>query len=287
MDPKLIDLVLKPSLTYQKELLDLCEPILKYLKFSVFNYTRFYPTLDFFCLTTNPYSTQAYWENHLYKYDVHLTESDKYFSGYFFWDTDYDQEVNKKFSSICFPDIDITCGVYYFNKTKSYAEAFIFYGNHIEHLIEIRKYYLNLLDNFIEYFNSHSQPLIEFANQNLSNVLSLASSFIEDQQYFKSDLPNAQSDLINIAEYQKMIAQKAEKISENSIDPITRLLPGLTKRQSECAHWMLLGKTAEETGMILNLSRRTVESYIDNMKKRLECYTKSDLIYKLVQLSAS
>ena len=52
----------------------------------------------------------------------------------------------------------------------------------------------------------------------------------------------------------------------------------LTKREAECMVWLLRGKTTSNIATILELSSRTVESYIKNMKTKTGCRTKSELI---------
>lgn len=58
----------------------------------------------------------------------------------------------------------------------------------------------------------------------------------------------------------------------------------LTQRQIQCAECLLAGRTAKETGKLLGLSTRTVEYYLGNIKSKLECKNKSELIVKLVRL---
>ncbi len=43
----------------------------------------------------------------------------------------------------------------------------------------------------------------------------------------------------------------------------------LSPRENQCLYWTLQGKTAKEAGMILNLSRRTVECYLNTVRKKL------------------
>lgn len=51
-----------------------------------------------------------------------------------------------------------------------------------------------------------------------------------------------------------------------------------TRRESECMLWLLRGKTISGVAAILKLSPRTVEYYIKNMKSKLGCRTKFELI---------
>jgi len=51
-----------------------------------------------------------------------------------------------------------------------------------------------------------------------------------------------------------------------------------TKREAECMLWLLRGKTIGGVALVLKLSPRTVEYYIKNMKNKLGCRTKFELI---------
>lgn len=58
----------------------------------------------------------------------------------------------------------------------------------------------------------------------------------------------------------------------------------LSQRQIQCAEYLLNGRTAKETGELLGLSVRTVEYYLGNIKSKLECKNKTELIVKLIRL---
>ena len=63
-----------------------------------------------------------------------------------------------------------------------------------------------------------------------------------------------------------------------------RALIKLTKRQSECARLLLQGRKYKEIARELNLSTRTIESYIDILKDKLQCQNKTELVLKLTDL---
>jgi DNA-binding CsgD family transcriptional regulator len=52
----------------------------------------------------------------------------------------------------------------------------------------------------------------------------------------------------------------------------------LTQREAECVAHMLQGCTIAESAKILNLSPRTVEFYVKNIKVKLNCRKKSELL---------
>lgn len=51
-----------------------------------------------------------------------------------------------------------------------------------------------------------------------------------------------------------------------------------TQREAECVMAIMQGKTMLETGASLQLSPRTVEYYLDRIKRKLNCRKKSDII---------
>lgn len=53
-------------------------------------------------------------------------------------------------------------------------------------------------------------------------------------------------------------------------------------REIECLAYYEAGLTAKETAKMLNLSFRTIERYFDNMKAKLRCNYKRDLIKILI-----
>lgn len=54
-----------------------------------------------------------------------------------------------------------------------------------------------------------------------------------------------------------------------------------TRREVECIVHLLDGKTVAETAEQLDLSRRTVEYYVNNMKLKLGCHSKQELLRKI------
>ncbi|MBL4647663.1 MAG: PAS domain-containing protein [Gammaproteobacteria bacterium] len=55
--------------------------------------------------------------------------------------------------------------------------------------------------------------------------------------------------------------------------------PGkLSTRELECLFLQLRGKTAKQIAQILQLSKRTIEYYIDNIKSKLGCQNKAELL---------
>lgn len=59
--------------------------------------------------------------------------------------------------------------------------------------------------------------------------------------------------------------------------PMQKLV-NLSEREKDCLRYLIEGKTAKETACLLNLSHRTIEYYFENLKDKLNCVTKRELI---------
>ena len=57
-----------------------------------------------------------------------------------------------------------------------------------------------------------------------------------------------------------------------------------SKRESEMIRLFSKGKTNKKIACELNLSPRTIESYLENIKIKTNCYTKGELIEKIMQM---
>jgi DNA-binding CsgD family transcriptional regulator len=58
----------------------------------------------------------------------------------------------------------------------------------------------------------------------------------------------------------------------------------LSQREAQCLYYTLQGKSARATGSKLHISQRTVEYYINLLKDKFYCESKSDLIEKIMKL---
>ena len=61
--------------------------------------------------------------------------------------------------------------------------------------------------------------------------------------------------------------------------------PGIyfTRREAECMWHLIQGKTIKLAAAAMQLSCRTIEFYLENMKKKIDCKTKPELIELILQ----
>ncbi|MBA2657164.1 MAG: helix-turn-helix transcriptional regulator [Tatlockia sp.] len=65
--------------------------------------------------------------------------------------------------------------------------------------------------------------------------------------------------------------------TDSPIDPVYAEI--FSQRQRECIYCSAQGLSSQETGYILNISKRTVESILNNCMLKLGCRNRYELIY--------
>lgn len=154
------------------------------------------------------------------------------------------------------------------NRQPNYVDVFWFGADTAK--TQIMDFYLNnvdLLDNYTNYFKLKAHKLISAAEKS------------------KIILPHSLQD-----EYQEAFARAKihQDISNHKSYFIEQLqIAGLdvsfTPREIDCIHLLLKGLTAKGIAKRLNLSPRTVESYIENIKTKTQCHSKEQLLDMLAE----
>ena len=60
-------------------------------------------------------------------------------------------------------------------------------------------------------------------------------------------------------------------------------ISNLSKRQKECLYYLTRGMTIKQIAKVLLLSPRTVEFYFDNLRTKLNCHSRSELVSKAIE----
>ncbi len=129
----------------------------------------------------------------------------------------------------------------------------------------INKEYLEL---FILYFNDHAAYLI-----NQTEHLKIPKEFIEDhpapvlktKNFIFAEMEQEFLDSINAKYY------KIKRLQEQY---------SLSGREVQCLELILQNKITKQIANFLHLTTRTAETYIDNLKKKLNCHTKNEIMVK-------
>lgn len=226
-------------------------------------------------------SNHAQWVEDYYRLNLYKSSSFEanpvnYQNGYSIWQPDAATEVLTHGRQYFDSDNGITiiqknnacCEFYFFSASVSNRSIINFYINN-----------LDILDNFINYFKLSARDIIKKAENNkiyLSNhYTSLGKDTANAALNVYTDLRQAFLSEVN--------SQSAVMHSVGQgINQLGNFV--LSKRQAQCLQYLLEGKSAKQTANMLNLSTRTIEFYLDNMKKKMNCRTKLELAGKVMKI---
>lgn len=151
-------------------------------------------------------------------------------------------------------------GMFIFEPSSDSLEAFAFAtGKDNERVINTYLTRLDVIKNFTHYFKEKAGSIIKAAERN-KIILPFHNGKLDT---FEND---GNEDLHDDHLQFKDASHAAS----------------LSKRQMECCKLLLQGKTLKEIADALCLSARTVEYYIGNVKNKLNCKNKAELIKKLL-----
>lgn len=126
--------------------------------------------------------------------------------------------------------------------------------------------YLNqqeLLKSFVSYFCEEMQDLIQKIEDNKVHIAPHCG-----QSFYQS------APLDTVLSPSKA-GQFLQRINKSPL-PI-EMYQSLSSREMECLAWLLKGQTARQMGEHLYLSARTVEGYLENIKNKLGCKSKTEI----------
>jgi len=154
------------------------------------------------------------------------------------------------------------------------------------------------IPNGVEYFfigttpdKSHVPNLLinnhEFVTRFTAYFKEQASSLIQQAEHHRVFIPNK----YHLAASDELGIPTSDRIKQNALNKIINVKKmhvankiTLSAREMMCAKLVLQGKSARLIADDLSLSRRTVETHLSNLKIKLNCRTKSELISQLLSL---
>jgi DNA-binding CsgD family transcriptional regulator len=164
-------------------------------------------------------------------------------------------------------DCDIWNTLSLYRKSEDYVEGFYFASSRSNNKI-ISEYINNmkLFERFTFYFKEKFADVISAAEIKKASLPTI------------SPLVFKQEDLID--------SQEEKNIKDFILNtPINKLFLNVNKKdirlsiqEFKCLAWLSRGKSVKEIGRIMELSPRTVESYIDNTKHKINAHSRSHLI---------
>lgn len=252
------------------KLTKLAEPLNTYFGLDGFFYTYLSPKGEFFQIGNRADVGETYFSNELYQANPLFCHPDNYLSlqSVITDDLHHDpfhtaQDLIKNsygFKNFyCIPKFENGC-VHLFMFTSSNRRLPL-------NSIFLENSYA--LEQFAVYFFENWKQNLPKMDPFLINMGELIGP-----RYFRKDIVLSQSS------NKTLIRQFGEKIG--LIDSFAQI-DALTKREKDCIRLLLKGKTAPQIGESLGISDRTVFDYLDHVKDKLGCASKTEL-FELLQI---
>ncbi len=258
-------------LTSSEDVRSLCNEKLQSLGLTYFLYVIDYKDGRRFWLTNNGEWSEYYFLNEYYKISHFESTNKHYITGHYLWSTLSGQEVYQNARNY----FNIDHGVTLVNKLKD-AYEFAHFGTtkNNSNILHLYLNHIDLLNQFILWFRDKGAALIQMAKDNMITLPT-----VETKQT-KDDILNSSKD-INIKMLMSELTPNKHCLSSAYNNAI------ITNREADCIKWLKQGKTANEIGELLNISKRTVDTHLENIKRKLDCKNLFQLGYIISQIGTN
>ena len=250
-------------LSKSNDIEELISPLNQYLKINYFNYVRILNGGKRTLLSNKPEYIQNFYETFKYN-EKNIIDIESHCKDTFFtWDMCQNQKTfidAKNYYNIANgitlikPQEDYL-DLYYFGTTKDNYNACELYASSI-----------HMFERFILYFINRASELIDFS----------------ENHYFCLESKNHINNSYN------MISVILDEISKDKNFKLSNLIEKthieLTHKESLCAIYILLQMSGLEISKVMGLSQRTIEYHINNMKNKLCCFSKNQLMKTIKQM---
>jgi DNA-binding CsgD family transcriptional regulator len=271
-----------PVLLHASDIKEICRPLIK-LNISYFSHVNIDQSGQFSAVSNHPEFHKHYLEQGYYHADIHLSEISMS-TNYVIWDAlecsgtseQMNQEADELGIRHSFTIID----------KNSTGHNFYHYSTHIKEASFNQTYLsnLDLLKMFITHFNesmSQSKKLIK-AYQFKFSIEQNMAEYAVNNGVNNSGLLEQRADFMREISLPKMESKTERKrlLKNHSlvIHKETHQAVALYRQQMKCLTLLMQGHTAREIANQLNLSHRTINHYLEDLRGKLGCRSSKELI---------
>lgn len=260
---KVDDYVQQFIVEQESDLREIAAP-LDYLEISGFSYSKIYDNGRFMTLTTNAKWAEFHFDKFFKcEYAAADIQSSVLATDASLWISNPDNQIWRDATQF-----NLAGSMLLAKRQVNYLELYCYTTTADNH--KSVDFYLNnqkLLHDFGYLFKDRASYLIKAAELNA----------LQTPREYLVNAPANPTD--NTAELHKQFYEAIQPqrlyIDDNSY---------LTAKEIECLQWCIRGKTAAEIGLLLGITKRTVESHLDKIKLKLNCYKQTDLIRRTIEI---
>lgn len=254
------EMINKYSLRHNKKLNNFCAPILHSFGVNHFWYYKITKEGYYTCLGTNLPWTEYYFSENLYHQNPFIKSPENFEGGIIFIKQIEDQEYQNSIERGV-TDFSLRQNLIFLEKIKDGLEGFGF-ASHLPSAVS-ESLFINempILKLFVKKFRDEFNPLLNKMSEDMVEIAPLIGpSFYE------------KTSSIRTASIDRTLFLKQFCLSE---------ICELSHREKEVLFLVSRGLYAAQIAEHLVLSKRTVEHYIENIKNKIKCYSKAELIQK-------
>jgi DNA-binding CsgD family transcriptional regulator len=256
------DLHRKYFVKFSDRILAVTRPLKDHFGISFFGYHRIDMDGRYTVLTNRPDWVEDYIAKQLYHNDPFLQHPDNYSEGACLYST-IDADKEKRLFKSWGKKVQADEGMILIQKDANAVEFFIFAGHQHHDFSRLYLNHLSLLRTYSMHFKQEMKPIL-FKQKDEGYTLPISSTACQKNLIQpKIDLKKKESFILSMGQ-----------------EKVWRQFFLLSPQEKECLKQIQQGKTIKETAAVLFLSPRTVESYLENIRNKIDCTSKQDLISK-------
>lgn len=240
------------------------QPLKDHFGIGYFTYHRIDNDGKYTVLVDRPDWAEYYVSEQIFLNDPYLRHPSVYQSGLTLVNNQGDEEYREMILKAGSKVLDMDIGTVLIQKNRHSVEFFGFSANKKTSALE--NIYLNrpqLLASFATYFKQQLGNVLTKMEESASSLIDLkGEDFICNKPVCPDISPNS------VLSFYKDIGVK------DALEKAEKLSP----QERKCLKLLIEGQSAKETAIALGLSRRTIESYLENIKNKLSCWSKQDIL---------
>lgn len=262
------DILQRYFMRYSDRIHRVTQPLKNLLGIPFFGYHRIDQEGKYIVLTDRPDWAEFYVEQKFYLNDPYLRHPNAYSAGACFF-SHFASKGKEQMIQAWSQKLQADEGIVLIEKNLGSVEFFIFAGHH--HNRDFSKLYLNH-HSVLRHFSSHFK-------QELQSVL-LAQ---EQEGYTLSFSEKEEDSNGSLFDPQLEASKKKLLFALMGHEKEWKQAQLLTPREKQCLKHLFEGQSIKGIASALSLSPRTIEYYLENIKNKMNCWSKDELIVKVKQ----
>lgn len=266
------DIVQRYITKYSNRIRKATQPLRDHFGIGYFTYHRIDYKGKYTVLVDRPDWAEHYVSEKIFLQDPYLRNADVYQPGICFLDSHGSEDYKKTVNSAGKKVLQMDSAAILIQKKQDCVEFFGFSG--MKETCCLEKICLNdplLLTSFSTHFKNELKSVLTLMESESSSLFDLKGKDFLCAEPIRPDIsPSARF------AYLADLGMKAE----------LERAAKLSKRERQCLQLILQGKSSKESAIILGLSRRTIEFYLENIKNKLSCWRKQEIFTVAEKLSS-